>query len=315
MENFPPPGSPYGAGPSGPSPSNIAAASASKSKPRGKRGKKGKGPTSGNEGDPKVTRRVVTRQRTVTIVMALVVAAVVAFALTRPPELTYVVRTTAAVGQFSVIVPSQLEAFAVDPDLVEAGAFTGDDGKKVLADAIEEIGDGRLQYPLSKGQQVHIEAFTNETTMPTSLAENERLISISAVASTSVAGNLRAGDRVDIIAVSESGSGSVASIVKTDVPLESVSLSGDQLASISASQADPESENYDKGVGELVPATPIPGTYVVRVTTDDMLKFALLDSDGTTEFHLIYRGGSAVDVPSQLPLFITEALGLNAAPQ
>lgn len=312
MENFPPPGSAYGPGPSGPSPSSIAAASAaSKSKSKASR-KRGKSSGAGNDGDPTVTRRVVTRTRAITIVMALVVAAVVAFALTRPPELTYVVRTTASVGQFSVVDPSQLEAVAVSPDLVEAGAFTGDDGAALMDEAVAAIGDGRLQYPLNKGQQVHLEAFTNEVSMPSSLAENERLLSISAVASTSVAGNIRSGDRVDIIAVSDSGSGPVASVVKTNVPVESVSLSGDQLSSISASQADPEGSTYDKSIGELVPATPIPGTYVIRVTTDDVLKFALLDSDGSTDFHLVYRGATAVDVPDQLPVFLSEAIGIAA---
>lgn len=284
----------------------AAAKAPVKGKPSRKDAKK-KGP----EGDDKpVTRKLVTRQRATFGIFALLAAAILVLVLTQEEAKTYVVRTSASIGQFATITPNQLEAVAIDPTAVESGAFSGEDAEKILDEAVDAIGDGRLQYPLTKGQQLHLDAFTTEATLPDGLAADERLISISAVAATSVSGNIRSGDRVDIIAVNNNGS-TTASVLKTNVPVESVSLSGEQLDTISSEQADPESESYDKTVSEIVPAALIPGSYVVRVSTADVLNFAVVDGDPDTTLYLIYRGGDAVDLEGQTPRFVEEALGFD----
>lgn len=314
MENFPKPGAPSGNGFSNLPPTLASANAPAKGKAAKTRGgrRKGKGNAEGE--NPAVTKRVVSKTRGIALTCAVIAGVVVAYAVTAEDPKTYVARSSASIGQFATIVPEQLEAVAVDPESIEPGAFSGDDPEKVLEEALEAAGNGRLQYPLSKNQQIRPEQFAVEAGLPEALTPDERLISISAVASTSVAGNIRSGDHVDVVAVSTAAGSPTASIVKTNVPVESVSLSADQLEAVAATQSDPESENYEKGVGEIVPAAPIPGSYVLRVNTTDVLKFALVDGNTDTQLYLIYRGADAVDSEAALPLYIEEALGFQVAP-
>lgn len=305
MNAFPPPGN---ATPGfGPAPSAMPAP-ATRGRQKAGRSKRASAP----EG-AKPTKRVVGRFRIFTIILVLVAGGLVAFAVSQPAPKTYVVRTNVAIGALQAVTGKQLEAALIDPNAVEEGAFSAKDGKDALAKAEKAIEGKRLQYPLGKGQQVRPDQFSFESSADVNLAPDQRLMSISAVAATSVSGNLKAGDQVDIVAVSTSSGNVSASLVKSDVKIISVSLSGDELSSISASQSDPKSENYDKSVGELVPATPIPGTYVISVSTADMLRFAAIDGDPNTQMYLFYRGADATDAGELLPTYIEEALGLANA--
>ena len=118
------------------------------------------------------------------------------------------------------------------------------------------------------------------------LGPDERLVSISANVSKAVAGAIVPGDAVDIYASVDSttGGGQVSGLVLSDVPVVSVTVSENQLVAVSEQQT---GAAKDEKPSTLLPSTPVPGIYVVRVSAADAAK--LVTTDFQSELALVYR--------------------------
>lgn len=282
MESFPSPGG------FGPTPSSVSAASsASKSKK-----KRGKGKGIGDEERP-VTRRVITRTRAIAIFASVLAAGAVLVALQYNGAQTFVVYSTANVGALGELTPGDLEADAVPDDAVPADAFTGSTGAEALEAATAVIGErSRVQYPIYDGDVLRTENFKlGDSLKPVIPAPSQRLLSVTVSANLAVSGEIRAGDYVDVWTILENDPTPIR--LKESVQVAKVSLSGDQLATASESQIDPEGTNRDRSVGEIVPADIIGGTYVLVLDDADVESFVLADRGGEGTIYLVYR-----DTPS-----------------
>lgn len=244
--------------------------------PKGKRSRrKGKEDPTGAE---QVTKKVVNKNARFALLLGIVAAAVVgllAYGSTAPE--TYVVRVTQDLPAGQVLDASQhLEAVASTDDLAETGAFEGATADAALQVATEEIDGLRVQYPMSAGEQVHADNFATTWATSSEMKPNERLMSISATVSDAVAGQIRAGDRVDIAASADG----VAGVVFSDIEVVAVTVPEDRLEQVTP-------PNEDDTTGEGTAGNPIPGIYTVRVT--DQQSSRLYAVDANAELALIYR--------------------------
>jgi Flp pilus assembly protein CpaB len=299
MSSVPPPGFPtggLGAPPSGPIPagspmpglplSGSAPTSSGAGARRGKpaRAEKVKAPT----------RRVIGLQRALAILLAVVAVAVFAFAgLDQSAPDAYVLRAAVSVAEMNEITPDMIEIAAADLRYVDDGAISGQDLAALEAEAAALVGQV-ARYPIARGQQLRSGMFTGPTGELRALASDERLVSIPASLANAVAGSLRPGDRVDVVAVERRDG--ISGVIALDVEIVAVRLDADQLYSLSGEQVGPEGRELRPD--QLQPTEPIPGMYTLRIPVTMMPLFAVASSQG--EFHLFYRGSGAADlmVPS-----------------
>jgi Flp pilus assembly protein CpaB len=271
------PGAP-GMGSPIPGPSDIPSAA---------KNKKGKKDTDAKNGKGTPTNR---SGRTFKIMAG---AAVAVFAgamlfLNTPEASVYVVKAKGNIGALATVDQAQLEAVKVTPEGLEAGAVTADSAEKALAEAVKVINGRTTQYPIFSGAQLHQEMFSKtEVQLDSSLQADERLFSVNATVSGAVAGTIKPGDHVDVVAVTTNGD-SAATVVAYDVTVAAVTVSEQQINSVAGSQT---GEGKDQNPQDLLPGNPIPGIYTLRIKQDQMTTLAA--ADGGTDLYLAYRAPGA----------------------
>lgn len=240
---------------------------------------------------PKVTRRVVSRHVKIGLLFGLIFAAIAAYLLTSTTAAPtdYVVRAKQGITALSVVTPEQFEAVAMDPTFIEPGTVQGDSAEAAMTSLTELIASGRLVVNLYQGQQIRPEFFSAVAQLATPLAADERLIAVNAALSSAVAGQVQAGDRVDIYVAVTAAEQTVARMVLPDVEVVSVNVSQEVLNQTAQNQTD--EENRDKTPSELLPSKPIGGTYVLRVKDADVNDLVVADAGAV--IYLVLRGADA----------------------
>lgn len=249
--------------------------------------------------DKTVTRRVVNTNKLAAIGLAIVAAVLLLATVSAGgPETTYVVRAKTALPALAEVSRSQLEAVKIDKTLVEKGAYQAETAEAAIAKVLRDTAGLKTQQKLARGEQIHPDDFSAELELGgEALGPDERLVSVSASIAAAAGGTLRPGDHVDVIAVIDDPNNSAnawANVAVSDAEVVSVRLGEDQLANIAQSQT--SDENRSKSRDELLPADPIPGTYVLRVTAQEANRLAVFDAKGT--IYLSFRGSAAADVPT-----------------
>lgn len=267
--------------------------------------KAGKKRKKGGADNGKATRRVVSTQRRLFLVFAVVAGLLAVLLTTQSSKTTYVARSTQAISSLQSFSDSFIETVAIDPNNVEPTAWTGSDSKKLLAAVLEAVSGKRTALPIGSHQQLRPELFSSALEPSVPLGADERLVSISARASAAIIGTLKEGDHVDVYGAATSG---LAGLLAANIEVVAVSVTADQLDSASQEQINQK----DKQLSDLVPGTPIPGTYVLRVKSSDVARFIAADAAG--RIYLALRGATA-DITPEVTVDIQAALcaGANAA--
>lgn len=230
------------------------------------------------------TRRLLSTQRKLFLAFAIVVALGAVVIIARPADVVYVARASADIPALTEITGDQIVAAPVSPESVEPGAIFNSNPDIVLQVAAEQLLGKKAFAPIFIGQQLRPQMVAEGVALATPLSPNERLVSIGARAAGSVAGTIAPGDRVDVYAAAPDG---LTGLLAEDVEVVAVTIRPDQLDNLSSTQL----TEPDKSLGDLVPARPIPGTYVVRVPSDMVAKFIAGDSGGT--LYMVLRGVDA----------------------
>jgi Flp pilus assembly protein CpaB len=240
----------------------------------------------------------VAGKRNALIAAALAVVVLVAVLTTgsSEPKTTWVLRARVSINSLEQVQEGMLEAIQLPPEAVEPQAISGDSSEAVLAAATGTDSDAAVvgsfpTFPIRQGQQVSFEMFADDGRTNLNLQAEERLVSISASATSSVAGVLRAGDRVDVVAVN--GPERSAGVVASDIEIVSVQVAGNQLNNAASRQA--SEAGRELSPEDLLPRDPIPGVYVVR--TDVQTAAALAIADTTSPLYLLYRAPNALTTP------------------
>ena len=265
-----------------------------------KRGRKGRG-----DAEQQVTKKVVDRNRRFAIIFALVLAVVIGLTVyggSAPGQ--YVVRASSnlAAGTQIVDVETQFVAEAVPDEYIEDGAIVAKSAEAALELAADQLTGLRVQYPVLTGQQIHTEDFNVEITLSSPLTANERLLSVQASIGNALAGQIKAGDRVDVVATV----GDVSGVILNNVEIVSVTVSENQYQSLASQQT---GDNKDSRAEELLPGAPIPGTYVLRVGADDAADIATVAAGASLTF--LYRGQEAGDLVTEPKTAIDVICGEN----
>lgn len=202
------------------------------------------------------------------------------------PTPTYVVRATQALNPGLDLPASLLIAVPVEDDAVEPGAITGDTAEGALEAATGLIGQ-RALYPVFESQQIRAEMFsTVAENFGRNLADNERLVSISASSAVALGGSLTTGDSVDIIAVDREG---IAVLVASQA--EIVAVAADESAIRAAQQRQSSEDGQTLSAAEILPSEPIPGIYTLRVSATEAMPLAI--ADATAQIYLLGRSADA----------------------
>lgn len=312
MTNYDPTQTPGGPGPFGrPGVDPYAAAPAAAPTARkGKKVKAAKDKAPKDSSAKPVTRRVIGRQTKLAALFAGVVALLALMVFSQPQgDKTYVVRTTKAVTALTEVSMSQFEAIAIDPAYVEDDAITAGSGKDALAAVEAELKKGaRIQVNLGARQQVRVAYFSAEAQLVKPLAADERLVSIQANVASAVAGQIKAGDRVDVVGVLENGTTSVAGVVLSDIEVVAVTPAE---SAYTAAQSEQQSDgNRDKNAADLLPTKPIPGTYVLRIKLADVTRLTVVDTGARV--YLVLRGTDASTAPVASADVLATICGANA---
>lgn len=204
------------------------------------------------------------------------------------------------VARQSIAARSSLDVDLFEPrqlaeDAIVAGAITADDKDKLLEAAKKAGLDGAVaQYPLPKGGQFSENLISVETDLARPLGPDERLISVPGSFASTLAGTLKVGDRVDLYAVGQD-SDPVANLVLSDVEVVGVSLPEDQVSSLYQAQLSAAESGQEKTPSELLPATPIPGVFTLRVPVSRVS--AIVVAAKHADIVLTYRGADASATP------------------
>lgn len=234
----------------------------------------------------------------------LTLAAVLLLGTSQEPSTTYVLRAKVPVNAFEEVSEGMLEAAALPDEAVEPTAIKGETADEVLNIARGLNPDGTTPtdparsvvgafplYPVGAGRQLSFDLFTAEGRSDFVLEPGHRLVSVQASTGTAVAGSLRVGDKVDVVAVS-AGDG-VAGIVAAEVEIKAIQITS--AAIDSAGQRQASAEGADLSREDLLPRDPIPGTYVLDADIRTAVALSVADSQG--DLYLLYRGPGAETSP------------------
>lgn len=200
------------------------------------------------------------------------------------------------------------EVVAVPIEALEDGAIVGISAEQVLARAngTEMNKDGqdvsvvgrRPLYPVVAGQTVRPEAFSRtDVSYAREIKPNERLVSISASASTALGGALVVGERVDVVVAFDGN----ASVAAQDV--EIVGISADESAFRNAQQRQNSAGGEALSPGDVLPSDPIPGIYTMAVPSDVALALVAADASNGASIYLVGRADVSLDLGSTADSF------------
>lgn len=200
-----------------------------------------------------------------------------------PVEYVAVAKDSANVG--TVLVPgTHLVADQVPVDSAQEGAFVADTEEALTKLLAQDVDGAKLRFPLNKGQVLSKDALSVEKGLAANLGPDEALLSISASVGNAVAGQIGAGDKVDILATA----GDVSGVVLNNVEVVSYTVSESQYQSVASQQT---GENKGTRASDLLPGAPVPGIYVVRIPASSVPTLTAVNAGGSLT--LVYRGENA----------------------
>lgn len=270
--------------------------------PKGRRGEKAaRSPKSGGRAQkagkaPKTARKkLVTKQVGLALVAAMVAAGGGVMLLAQPEELTYVVRSQAAMATGTSVSANLLEAVPLPVDAIEPGALTASTAEEALAKALEDLEGVVTQYPIPAKSQVHVDQFGVQTTLGAEMSPTDRLVSVEAKVSNAVAGSIVPGDLVDVVG----STGEEARYVAYNVKVVAVTVGATQFESV----ANQQTEDKNVTSSDALPGKPVPGIYTLRVPAELVPQLSLWHANSTLS--LVYRGTGAETVEGD-PVLITD---------
>lgn len=291
--------------PAGPAarPAQPAAAATSDT---GKGKKKGK-----KKGNDVQTRRTSKVWAAFALVGLLVTVAI----LLVPPaddgdeDQTFVTVATRSIPALAQVKADWFEARQVPEEVIADGALTGATAEEALAELnLDDDAQVYARYPIASGSQVHLSSLSYEAQLPAGsneLAPDERLVSVSANVASSVAGVLRVGDRVDVVATGQwrlsdydptlSSVTGAAGVVE-DVEIVAITIDESLYSDIASSIVEQQQTGADdvdepKSPEDLLPGDPVPGIYTLKVHRD--LVNRLTAANAHLDLALVYRGQDA----------------------
>ena len=233
------------------------------------------------------TKRLLNKQKVFALLFALIAVGLGLQMTSKTTEETFVVRTSTNIPALSKIELSQVEIIALPVEAIEEGAITATSEEDVKTKMSELLEKGRTRMALPKGHQLHPDDFNSFADLATPLGPNERVLALEASVVSAIGGQLRSGDRVDVIAVIDIQGRTLSNIVASDVEIVSTLPGEQQFNSIAQEQT----ANKDKGGNELLPADPVPGIYNVRVSVDQAIVLSAAQIRG--DLILVLRGSEA----------------------
>jgi Flp pilus assembly protein CpaB len=253
----------------------------------------------GDKPEKAPTKRLMNTQKILAVVLAVVVGAMALLLSSAPDEKTFVVRTTQSIPALSQLSAAQIEAVALPVEAVEEDAVTAPTADEALELMSELLDKGRVRMELSKGHQLKARDFTADALLANPLGPDERLISVEASVVNAVGGQLRAGDRIDIVVVAEADirlpdgtetRRTLSNVVAYNVEIVSALPGKTQFDAISQEQIGAEN---DLSGNALLPNDPVPGIYNIRVTVEQAVILSAAGAKG--ELYLLARGAGATD--------------------
>lgn len=261
-------------------------------------GKKTRSGKRGGGGKP--GRRSLRRQLALAVALSVIVGILVLGGSQpeKQPGL-FVARASRPLPAFAEVTPEFFSVDEIPEQFVEPGAVAGaTEGEAAGALAAALAPGARLRQDLPQGAQLHADYLTAETRIAAGLAPDERLMSVAAAVPDAAAGQIRAGDLVDVVAVTEVGGEVWPRTILVGVPVVAVYPPEEGFAV--ASQQQTTGGMIDSSPTELLPGDPVPGVYLLRVKAADApLLAAAVESSA---IHLALRPFDAVD-PEAAPAF------------
>ena len=300
-------GASYGTPPGvGESPMRSLRGEDKKESKRGKKRKEKAAPQSNS------TKRLLNKQRVFALGFAAL-AGLLALSLTSTTEeTTFVVRTTAVVPALSNLTAAQVEAVALPTVAIEEGAITATTAEGAIEKISTLLETGRLRTSLRKGHQLHLDDFTADVELAAPLGPDERIFALEAGVVAAVGGQLRSGDRVDVVAVIEFEGKVLSNVIATDIEILSALPGEQQFNAVAQEQVN---GSRDSAGADLLPSDPVPGIYNVRVSVSQAVTLSAAASRG--ELVLVLRGKDAQNTPTA-PVRLDEVVANSsgaAAPQ
>lgn len=284
---------PFGGGPfSGPVNHGVPPTIA---QPKGKRGRKAKRGDTG--------RKSSTNLGGLFLLFAAAVGILAIIVTSSPGDKTYVVRAKDAVAPLITLDAAQFEVSAVDSSAVEPDVVQGGSEKEAQA-ALEAAVAGKwFAYPVGAGQQIRTTMLADSGMLAAPLGEDERLVSITVSVANAVAGSVRAGNLVDIYVSDQDG---FTGVLGQGVEIVAVSLQPEQFESAAKQQFD----EPGKSLSDFIPAQPVDGTYVLRVSAAEVAKYVAADAAGKITMSLHGKDSASF---TSAPVDLRQAIcGINS---
>lgn len=234
------------------------------------------------------------------VVTALLFGVLAMLALSAPEETDLVVRAAEDLPAYTVVGAEQFVIVALPPAAIEEGALSGKDRDELSEQLETLIAESQTRELVRKDSQIHASMFSTTIDLNRPLSPGERLVSIEANITDAVNGSVSPGDRVDIVAVDRDGT---ASVILSDIEVIHVSLSSRQFDDIASSQT---GESRGSAAGELVPARPLPGSYVLRINGADAT--VLLSAADQARLWILWRDPAETGFLFAPTLTLPEAL-------
>jgi Flp pilus assembly protein CpaB len=217
------------------------------------------------------------------LVFALAFVAALAYFETSPKK-TFVVEAKTAISPLSPLNSNDIIAVAIPSQDVLRGTFQGKTAALAIKAATHYTNGSLTQYPIAASQQINpTYLFSSSIAKPT-LGPNNRLVSVTASTATAVGGALRAGEHVDVIAVSNTtnptGTYNTPTIVASNVEIIADSPTTSAVVT-----------NSNATTTTAAPANGGNGVYVLDVP--DSVIFGLIQGDAQEKLYLVYRAPGA----------------------
>ena len=241
-----------------------------------------------NQPEKKATRKLVTGNRLIALGCAVAAGGLLLLFTggddAPPPPSVYVVRTTEAVAALTAVTGDQLEAVPLPEESIEPGTFQGEEPIALVAATAETLAGKTTLHPLSAAEQIRETDFSAELVLGAAAGPGERYISITARVDKAVAGLIRPGDRVDVVA-SLNG---ITNIVAEDLEIIAVRPGAGVYDSIASEQQ----KNLDVVVEDRIPGRPVPKQYILRVDAQTAVDLTAVIGSADQITLLLYGGGS-----------------------
>lgn len=222
--------------------------------------------------EKQVVRKVGSRKRIAATITGLVVAALVAalFFVPSPKTGDYYVVVVSPMPAMSKFDPTKLVFRQIPEEFADQTALHAPT-IAVLSAKLSTMAGARVRTNLTVNQQVRAsDVLTSDLKGGAAdLGPDEALVAVGATVSNSVAGIIRAGDKVDLYGT---GNG-ITNLVLPDV--EIVTVTG------SPSQLDSAANTSGKGAGGAKSAAPLGGGYTLRVPNKYVSRVIAINQTGS----------------------------------